>query len=53
MLLSPLLSHNEDLTSDPTLAMVVVDDTRMVAEDSRGGIYEMYGLTAASYAAQR
>ncbi len=29
-------SHDEDLTSDPTSAMVVVDDTTAPAEDSRG-----------------
>ena len=34
---SPLFSHNEDLTSDPTSATVVVDDTK-AGEDSRGRI---------------
>ena len=50
---SPLLSHDEDLTSDPTSAMVVVDHTTAPAEDSRGGIYEMYGSIATSCATQR
>ena len=50
---SPLLSHDEDLTSDPTSAMVVVDDMTASAEDSRGRIYKMYGSTAASCATKR
>ena len=50
---SPLLSHDEDLTSDPTSAMVVVDDTTVSAEVSRGRIYEMYGSTAASCTTKR
>ena len=49
---SLLLSHNEDLTSDLTSAMVVVDDTMAPVEDSRGGIYEMYGPVAASCGTQ-
>ena len=49
---SPLLSHDEDLTSDPTSAMVAVDDTTAPAEDDRGRIYEMYGLAVASCATQ-